>query len=35
MRKGEKRSESDKNTNYKNLIAQYYERDPHLSDIKD
>ena len=32
--KKQKKNESDKTTNYKNIIAQYYERDPHLSDIK-
>lgn len=30
----EKRTETDKNANYKNLISQYYDRDPHLGDIK-
>ena len=35
MRKTEKRPEPDKNANYKNLISQYYDRDPHLSDVKD
>lgn len=34
MRKSEKKNENEKATNYKNMIAQYYERDPHLSDIK-
>lgn len=35
MKKGEKRPEVDKNANYKNLIAQYYEKDNHLSDVRD
>lgn len=35
MRRGDKRPESDKNANYKNLLAQYYDRDPHLSDVKE
>lgn len=34
MRKTEKRTETDKNANYKSLISQYYDRDPHLSDVK-
>lgn len=34
MKKGQKKNENDKVTNYKNIIAQYYQRDPHLSDIK-
>lgn len=34
MRRGEKRAESDKNSNYKTLITQFYDRDPHLSDVK-
>ncbi len=34
MRRLEKRPESDKNANYKNLISQYYDRDPHLNDVK-
>ena len=34
MRKNDKRNESDKSSNYKNLIAQYYDRDPHLTDVK-
>lgn len=34
MRRLDKRSESDKNANYKSLISQYYDRDPQLSDIK-
>jgi hypothetical protein len=35
MKKGEKKPESDKNTNYKSLITQYYEKDNHLSDVKE
>lgn len=34
MRRVEKRPETDKNANYKNLIGQYYDRDPHLADVK-
>ena len=34
MRRPDKRSDYDKNANYKNLITQYYDRDPHLSDVK-
>jgi hypothetical protein len=34
MRRTEKKHEADKNANYKNLIAQYYDRDSHLSDVK-
>jgi hypothetical protein len=34
MRRLDKRSETDKNANYKSLISQYYDRDPHLSDVK-
>ena len=34
MRRTEKRSDYDKNANYKGLIAQYYDRDPHLTDVK-
>lgn len=34
MRKNDKRNQSDKSSNYKNLIAQYYDRDPHLTDVK-
>jgi hypothetical protein len=33
LRKGEKKSETEKTQNYKNLITQYYDHDPHLSDI--
>ena len=34
MRKNDKRNESDKSSNYKNLIAQYYDLDPLLPDVK-
>ncbi len=27
--------ESDKNTNYKSVITQYYEKDNYLSDVRD
>lgn len=32
MKKVEKKGESEKHTNYKNLITQYYNKDPMLSD---
>lgn len=35
MKKGEKKPESDKNTNYKSLITQFYEKDNHLADVRD
>lgn len=35
VRKDQKRSEIEKNVNYKNLINQYYSRDPQLQDIKE
>lgn len=34
MRRSDKRGDYDKNANYKNIITQYYDRDPHLSDVK-
>jgi hypothetical protein len=34
MRRAEKKQEYDKNANYKNIITQYYDRDPQLGDIK-
>ena len=34
MRRGDKKTDYDKNVNYKSLITQYYDRDPHLSDVK-
>ena len=34
MRRSEKKGEYDKNANYKNLLTQYYDRDPHLNDVK-
>ena len=34
MRKSDKKLELQKNINYKNLIAQYYDKDPHLTDVK-
>jgi len=34
MRRPDKRSDNDKTTNYKSLIAQYYDRDSHLADVK-
>lgn len=35
MKKGERKPESDKTTNYKNLLTQYYDKDNHLSDVRD
>jgi hypothetical protein len=35
MRRSEKRSDPDKNANYKNLIVQFYDRDTHLQDVKE
>ena len=32
MRRPEKKGESEKHANYKNLITQYYNKDPFLSD---
>ncbi len=32
MRKTQKKSELERNANYKNLIAQYYDKDPQLTD---
>ena len=34
LRKDQKKSEIEKNINYKNLITQYYNRDTHLKDVK-
>lgn len=31
----DKKSDIDKNINYKNLISQYYEKDPQLRDVSD
>lgn len=35
MKKGERKPDSDKTTNYKNLLTQYYDKDNHLSDVRD
>jgi hypothetical protein len=35
MKKGERKPDIDKNTNYKNLLTQYYDKDNHLSDVRD
>jgi hypothetical protein len=35
MKKAERKPDSDKSTNYKNLLAQYYDKDNHLSDVRD
>jgi hypothetical protein len=34
MKKGERKPEVDKNTNYKSLLTQYYDKDNHLSDVR-
>lgn len=35
LRKDQKKSEIEKNINYKNLITQYYNRDSQLKDVKE
>lgn len=35
MKKGERKPDSDKTTNYKNLLTQYYDKDNHLSDVRE
>lgn len=35
MKKGERKPDSDKTSNYKNLLTQYYDKDNHLSDVRD
>ena len=34
MKRSDKKPDPDKSINYKNLISQYYDRDPLLSDLK-
>lgn len=34
MKKGERKPETEKSTNYKNLLTQYYDKDNHLSDVR-
>lgn len=34
MKKGERKPDTDKNTNYKNLLTQYYDKDNQLSDVR-
>lgn len=35
MKKGERKPDSEKAANYKNLLTQYYDKDNQLSDVRD